>query len=271
MFAVFFGRAAIKQRYGGVMTKRVSSYLYIIPFLCALCTFSSALADWDPGDEHKMHYPQLPDPTGWDVYAEYPVGLADDWTCSESGELRRIHFWGSWLQDDIGEIGDIMVRIYDNDTSGAFNKPGNALWTYIFSPDEYTARLYSDGTEQGWYFPNLDGFPGAYNENDHTQIWQYNIPVLPEPFYQEEGNTYWLGVGVDFSGDSAYWGWKTTQDAFQSGAVFWSGFTNQWTELHDPVTGEALELSFVVQHLPEPATICLFSLGAVALLGRRKR
>jgi len=24
-------------------------------------------ADWDPGDGHKMHFPQLPDPEGWDV------------------------------------------------------------------------------------------------------------------------------------------------------------------------------------------------------------
>ena len=27
----------------------------------------AAVADWDPGDGHKMHYPQLPDPNGWDV------------------------------------------------------------------------------------------------------------------------------------------------------------------------------------------------------------
>ncbi len=27
----------------------------------------AAIADWDPGDGHKMHYPQMPDPNGWDV------------------------------------------------------------------------------------------------------------------------------------------------------------------------------------------------------------
>ena len=34
--------------------------------LCMLLIFPSmALADWDPGDGHKMHFPQLPDPLGW--------------------------------------------------------------------------------------------------------------------------------------------------------------------------------------------------------------
>ena len=25
------------------------------------------LADWDPGDGHKMHFPQLSDANGWDI------------------------------------------------------------------------------------------------------------------------------------------------------------------------------------------------------------
>ena len=47
-----------------------------------------AAADWDPNGEpatnHKMHYPQYPDPSGWDVdftfndYYEIDLYLADD-------------------------------------------------------------------------------------------------------------------------------------------------------------------------------------------------
>jgi hypothetical protein len=49
---------------------------------------------------HKMHFPQLPDLEGWDVYAVYPKTLADDWQCSETGEVLDIHFWGSWRDTD---------------------------------------------------------------------------------------------------------------------------------------------------------------------------
>ena len=39
-----------------------------------------AAADWDIGDPHKMHEPQLPKVDGgWDVMASYYVFLADDW------------------------------------------------------------------------------------------------------------------------------------------------------------------------------------------------
>ena len=49
-----------------------------------------AVADWDEGDGHKMHFPQLPDPNGWDV-AWSNSWLGDDWVCSESGPVSDIH------------------------------------------------------------------------------------------------------------------------------------------------------------------------------------
>jgi hypothetical protein len=217
-----------------------------------------------------MHYPQLPDPTGWDVYAEYPMGLADNWTASDDGPVKYIHFWGSWRQDNVGQTGNIQVRIYDNDTSGPVAKPGDALWTNIFTPQQYTTRLYADDSEQGWYFPNLEGLPGAYTQNDHKQIWQFNIPVVPESFYQQQGQTYWLGIGGDFELEGAFCGWKTTLNPYSSSSVFWDGLAGDWVTLHDPVSGQPMDLAFVVEHLPEPGTICLLGLGAVALITKRK-
>jgi hypothetical protein len=36
--------------------------------LAAFCLLAAvASADWFPGDNHKMHFPQLPDAQGWDV------------------------------------------------------------------------------------------------------------------------------------------------------------------------------------------------------------
>ena len=49
---------------------------------------STAGADWEPGDEHKMHFPQLPDPNGSDVRNEMGAMVfraADDWQCSQTG------------------------------------------------------------------------------------------------------------------------------------------------------------------------------------------
>lgn len=62
--------------------------------LCVLALAAPALADWEPGDGHKMHFPQLPDPDGWDVRAS-ALCMADDWLCTETGTVDDIHWWGS--------------------------------------------------------------------------------------------------------------------------------------------------------------------------------
>jgi len=69
---------------------------------CILAT--PVLADWQPGDGHKMHFPQLPDEDGWDVNASSGLCLADDWQCSQTGPVEDIHFWGSWMHGDVGQI-----------------------------------------------------------------------------------------------------------------------------------------------------------------------
>ncbi len=98
--------------------------------VCVACTAGLTFADWDPGDDYKMHFPQLPNLTGWDVFAEYaeflnlPRGLADDWQCTESGPVTDIHFWGSWWQDVQGDIGNIGVGIFANNG----DQPGDLLW-----------------------------------------------------------------------------------------------------------------------------------------------
>ena len=53
-----------------------------------------ALAHWNPDDGHKMHYPQLPDPHGWDVCLRL-MAVADDFKCRTTGPITAIHFWAS--------------------------------------------------------------------------------------------------------------------------------------------------------------------------------
>ena len=119
------------------------------------------IADWEPGvDGHKMHYPQLPDPFGWDVLATYPEIVADDWLCTESGYVDDIHFWGSWLWDFEGVIDGFWITIFsdipDPDGPGPlYSMPGDILWqSYINDFDilfwgEYTASNVYNPPDKG--------------------------------------------------------------------------------------------------------------------------
>jgi hypothetical protein len=221
-----------------------------------------ALADWDPGDGHKMHFPQLPDEQGWDVNATLPKVLADDWMCSKSGWVEDIHFWGSFQEDLWYPIDFFYLSIHANDP-GPPSKPVNPpLWERIFVPGEWTERLYGTG-DQGWYDPNT----GYWYRPDHFDFYQYNFVDIPEPFYQEEGEIYWLDVSAVILDPYHQWGWKTTRDHWMDDAVWGDVDTGpDWQPLYDPETGETLDMAFVIT--PEPASICLLGLGLV-LLRRR--
>ena len=49
----------------------------LIALLCVTLLAGPALADWDPADGHKMHFPQLPDEDGWDVKSSHLVPAPD--------------------------------------------------------------------------------------------------------------------------------------------------------------------------------------------------
>ena len=222
--------------------------------LCILFLFglfgSLAIADWDPGDGHKMHFPQLPDEVGWDVRDTDPEMLADDWECSQTGPVDDIHFWGSWRDldgDQIGNVGNItefIVRIYtdipaDQNPFG-YSMPGALLREWHFSFTDIQVRhvdppLYLEG----WYDPTLLP-PGDVVVNDHGDYWQYNIINISEmvidPFVQIEGTIYWLSVSavVTAATPQPEWGWKTSIDHFNDDAVRWDPIDSRWVELFEP-------------------------------------
>lgn len=247
----------------------------IVMLAVAALVAPAALADWDPGDSHKMHYPQLPDPNGWDVeISSWQHEIADDWKCSASGPVSDLHFWYSTVKDLPNEMDWVTVTIYSDDRSGPYSKPGEALWTRTFDQalGDFSIR-YDVGTGQQGFFDPQEPWWG---HPDHQLYHQVNIENIVEPFVQTEDTTYWLGI-------YAYWepwpqasvGWKTTQDYFQDGAVFDSDLlsgpeNHNWLPLLDPQVGGdgVLELAFVVT--PEPATLSLLALGGAALLKRRR-
>jgi hypothetical protein len=227
-----------------------------------------AMADWLPGDSYKMHYPQLPDPNGWDVKANYSKVLADDWMCTESGPVTDVHFWGSWYNDVIGPIRWYQISIHadipDPDGPGpGYSKPGALLWERIFYPTEVSVRHWGT-SPQGWYDPNL----GMYLPNNHQETYQYNIVNIADPFVQQRDTVYWLDISVE--SNYGEWGWKTSLNHWNDDGV-WSDYVPLqdpvWQELRDPA-GQSLDLAFVIT--PEPAGLVLLAAGSMMLWRRRR-
>ena len=209
----------------------------------------------EPWPNHKMHFPQLPDPFGWDVLANFEMPflpLADDWQCSETGPITDIHFWGSWLWDIEGPIDGFDISIWDdipaNQSPTGYSTPGTILWNEYFSSYDI---IPMNPSPQGWYDP----YDGSYEpQGNHMNYWQYNIENISNPFIQQNGTIYWLCIRpstMSMYPDPPLWGWKTSLDHFNDDAVYWLDPIG-WMELYEPITGLSLDLSFVITGEEEP-------------------
>lgn len=244
-----------------------------------------ALADWDPGDPYKMHYPQMPDPNGWDVWFNSPQAIGDDWRCSQTGPVTDIHFWFSSIGDMPFQMQTVRVMIFNDVPAGpdSYSHPEIAYpaWQRVFAGADVQTRLVSDQGDQGWYEPHkpsVDPTNPNYQEHDHHKYWQANIENITNPFQQTEGETYWLVLNVEATDQDqqvpAWLGWKTSLQHFEDDAVFWyydqpSGGSGEWRELVDPVTGKSLDMAFVIT--PETGNYALVAgLGLVAFAASRR-
>ena len=234
--------------------------------MCTAFLVAAAVADWNPGDGHKMHFPQLPNPDGWDV--EFFVDpIADDWQCSRSGPVDDIHFWTSWALDDIGQIGwlnvDIHKDIPDPDPSNpqTYSMPGDVVWSRTFQASEFVVVSPYGIGDQGFYDPG-----GSWALHDHTQFQQINIIEIDDPFIQVFGDIYWLSISADWTGIQSPVGWKTSLDHFQDIAVYWN---DGWFPLYDPSIANPTPLSLAFVITPEPASLLLLGLGGLLLRKRR--
>ena len=262
-----------------------------VSVLAMLISAGAASGDWDPDDPSLFN--QLPDFSGWDVYSEWGTGplanegygAANDWTATTNSAVTDIHFWGSWENDVVGGTGKILVQIFSNDTSDpAFPRPDELLWNRVINEGDYTGRLYYSGSKnQGSYDPRGTN---TWDDDNHRYMYQYSIPVIPDPFIQQAGQTYWLSISMDVEGGE--WGWNTSLDVGGNSSVFWDSYNVwgphsnwqrhpeiewKWTELKTPSGWQdprtPLDLSFVIA--PEPASLFLLAIGAAAVLRKRNR
>ena len=283
--------------------------------IVVLLLTTPAWADWFPNNadepgkstNHKMHWPQLPDPIGYDVNFTFPKVLADDWRCTESGPVDDIHFWMS-TADDVDPrqyMGDIHASIHldvpISDTNPGFSYPGDRLWHRDFNPTEYTVTFWGQG-DQPFYDPN----DPTREYPLHLNIWQVNITGIADDsanfFTQKRDTIYWLDLAVFDNGtilppngtdpiDPPRLGWKTTfptlpgqvdepGGAWNDDAV-WGHLDenhdliapvasgNGWSELWDPNHEVSLDMAFVIT--PEPATLLVLALGLIPALLRKSK
>jgi hypothetical protein len=229
--------------------------------LVALMTLPAG-ADWMPEDGHKMHYPQEPLLGGLDI--EFSAStLADDWRCSQTGPVDDIHFWVSWMDDLLQPITGFTVSIWSDNPQGPFghSQPDAPLWSREFQEGEFN-RLQLPPNVQGWYDPSINEWVPENHE-----VWeQINITFIDDPFVQTRDEIYWLAI--DF-GTLPFVGWKQSgSPLFNDDAVWFDQIDQKWVELIDPASGASLDLAFVIT--PEPATMTLLALGAIAMLKHRR-
>jgi hypothetical protein len=212
--------------------KKQSLTFSIVSVLVLSVSSTLVYADWSPGDDYKMHSPQLPDKNGWDICLVHQA-IADDFKCSQSGPINDIHFWVSWKGDN-EDFRNVTWNIAL--CANSFGKPGTVLW--VLNPAHANIsppRLYGTG-DQGWHCPSNS----LTISHDHTNIYQVNITKIGNPYNQTKGNIYWLVIQAQMGTSTAEVGWKTSTSSYFAQAQYQSALGG-WL----PIGGRH-DLAFVI-------------------------
>ncbi len=227
---------------------------------------------------------QWPDstPGGVDVRANgdtvEPRVLADDFQCTSRDRLTLIRLWGSWRNDQQGQIKRIRVSIHPDDPTGPagpdqanwFSQPGpETLWQKVFFTGQFEETLYHVARMGGqwWWDPNS----GELLDGSDAKVWQIDLKVDPGEAFLQSGSpdnpqTLWLAVAVETT--EGQFGWKTRQwpEHDLGGAVMDIGndFPRPWQVLQypqghprDDLETNSMDLAFCLTYtaeVPDQAT-----------------
>jgi len=243
---------------GSARSRSLDTLLFtLILAFGAICLPAAQLTedcDWQRGQLHKMHWPQLPDLTATGTNVSLAgAALADDFLCTATGPIRDIHLWASFVDDLLPKEGPDHLTLElssyaDVPADGLqWSQPGQLLWSRTFAPGQYTAREVHDGPEN-WYDPITE----LFLPDNHRKAWQYNFCVEDDPFVQHERNVYWLSVRLADPSINYEFGWKTTSRRWQwnDRAVYLPQGQFSWLPMDYPrghkYAEEPLGLAFVI-------------------------
>jgi hypothetical protein len=216
-------------------------------------------------DTDQQKYEQPPNlVNGIDVDAtSYRGGvLADDFPCTQTGNITDIHLWGSWLNDVVDPNATFMLSIWSDipasPASGQPSHPGALLWTQSFGPGEYVMCHFTNLPE-AFADPNYNPpIPPVLNPfGDSTNLYYLCFYAFPTNLFTQTGTpnvptNYWLSVsyvGNPFSGPSLYFGWKTSSIHYGDAAVASLNAPypppNDWESLIN-ANGSNLDFSFKI-------------------------
>jgi len=248
--------------------------------------------------------------TGVDVKVDEGIILADDFLCQSQDRITDVHIWGSWKEDEVGEIDLVGLSIHDNVPS--FWDPGNgeyepsqpgperwfgevvpqSVYDPAFHSGYFTIRQYANIQPQyeSWWEVGEVLIP----DGDQV-VWQINCYIDEDKAFQQEGTLmdpriYWLDLKVEVrpvaTGTQPQFGWKTSQEHFEDDAVIWDEQCQIWKELRypqghplwdpfdpcDPLDDPAIgSVDLAFVITPEPATWAVMVFGTIVVTRRRRK
>jgi hypothetical protein len=194
---------------------------------------------WDNGSYDSSSQGSASDTT-------YTTGVtrhADNFTFTSSTTVRGLTFWGHYSDGTQDEtfVDSFTIVFYSDSVS---NLPGGQIVSYSLGD------LSQSETGAAWAL---------------REIFVYQTPIPATTF---GAGTYWVSITNTTTGSPLDdWFWCTNGTAglnhaisSDSGSSWGTWFSGQAFQLHD-------------NHVPEPATVILFGLGAAGVAGwaRRRR
>ena len=207
---------------------------------------------------------QPPDITsrGIDIRVDDLHWLADDFECNSYGRITDVHIWGSWKNDEVGEITRLHLSFHSDDPVGPpgtdpnnqYSKPDVQLWERDLLPEEFE-MIPTVELPAGEYWWDPAG--GELLERGDYQLWRIDVHIAPEEAFVQRGDPcnpviYWLDVQVDT--EFGEFGWKTRwwPEHYMDNAVwdFGSELPRIWQELRypemHPYHPNSIDLAFVL-------------------------